>query len=220
MKPELVIFDLDGTLLDTIGDLAVACNACLALRGLPQHTYEDYCHFVGNGIMRLVERALPEPLRTPENVALVRADFVKYYTAHIDCHTRPYDGIPELLRELARRGVRLAVASNKFQAGTEKLIREYFPRIEFVAVRGNRDGVPLKPDTAMIDPIIAAAGVARDRCVMVGDSAVDMQTAHNAGIGSIGVSWGFRDRAELEENRADYIVDTPDELLKVIASMR
>lgn len=217
---ELVIFDLDGTLLDTIGDLAVACNACLALRGLPQHTYEDYCHFVGNGIMRLVERALPEPLRTPENVALVRADFVKYYTAHIDCHTRPYDGIPELLRELARRGVRLAVASNKFQAGTEKLIREYFPRIEFVAVRGNRDGVPLKPDTAMIDPIIAAAGVARDRCVMVGDSAVDMQTAHNAGIGSIGVSWGFRDRAELEENRADYIVDTPDELLKVIASMR
>ena len=149
---ELVIFDLDGTLLDTIGDLAVACNACLALRGLPQHTYEDYCHFVGNGIMRLVERALPEPLRTPENVALVRADFVKYYTAHIDCHTRPYDGIPELLRELARRGVRLAVASNKFQAGTEKLIREYFPRIEFVAVRGNRDGVPLKPDTAIDRP--------------------------------------------------------------------
>lgn len=219
-ETRLVIFDLDGTLLDTIGDLAVACNTALALRGLPQHTLEQYRSFVGNGIMRLVERALPEPLRTPENVALVRADFVRHYTDRIDRHTRPYAGIPETVAELARRSIDLAVASNKFQAGTEKLIREYFPRIEFVAVRGNRDGVPLKPDTAMIDPIIAAAGVARDRCVMVGDSAVDMQTAHNAGIGSIGVSWGFRDRAELEENRADYIVDTPDELLKVIASMR
>jgi len=105
MKTSLVIFDLDGTLLDTIGDLAVACNAVLGVRGLPQHTYEEYCHFVGNGILRLVERALPEPLRTPETVAAVRADFVKYYTEHIDAHTRPYDGIPELIAELARRGV-------------------------------------------------------------------------------------------------------------------
>ena len=112
MKTELVIFDLDGTLLDTIGDLAVACNAVLALRGLPQHSYEEYCHFVGNGIMRLVERALPEPLRTPGNVTLVRADFVKYYTEHIDAYTRPYEGIPDLVAELVRRGVRLAVASN------------------------------------------------------------------------------------------------------------
>ena len=107
---ELVIFDLDGTLLDTIGDLAVACNACLAVRGLPQHSYEDYCGFVGNGIMRLVERALPEPLRTPENVALVRADFVAYYTAHIDAFTKPYAGIPELLAALTARGVRTAVS--------------------------------------------------------------------------------------------------------------
>ena len=127
MKTSLVIFDLDGTLLDTIGDLAVACNAVLGVRGLPQHTYEEYCHFVGNGILRLVERALPEPLRTPETVAAVRADFVKYYTEHIDAHTRPYDGIPELIAELARRGVALAVASNKFQAGTEKLVGLFFP---------------------------------------------------------------------------------------------
>ena len=108
MKTSLVIFDLDGTLLDTIGDLAVACNAVLGVRGLPQHTYEEYCHFVGNGILRLVERALPEPLRTPETIAAVRADFVKYYTEHIDAHTRPYDGIPELVGELVRRGVGLA----------------------------------------------------------------------------------------------------------------
>ena len=118
----LAIFDLDGTLLNTIGDLAVSCNAVLALRGLPQHSYEDYCRFVGNGIMRLVERALPEALRTPYTVDAVRRDFVAYYLAHIDEHTLPYEGIPELLAELQRRGVRLAVASNKFQAGTEKLI--------------------------------------------------------------------------------------------------
>ena len=118
----LAIFDLDGTLLNTIGDLAVSCNSGLALRGLPQHSYEDYCRFVGNGIMRLVERALPEALRTPYTVDAVRRDFVAYYLAHIDEHTLPYEGIPELLAELQRRGVRLAVASNKFQAGTEKLI--------------------------------------------------------------------------------------------------
>ena len=127
----LAIFDLDGTLLNTIGDLAVSCNAVLALRGLPQHSYEDYCRFVGNGIMRLVERALPEALRTPYTVDAVRRDFVAYYLAHIDEHTLPYEGIPELLAELQRRGVRLAVASNKFQAGTEKLIGRYFPDIRF-----------------------------------------------------------------------------------------
>jgi len=136
VNTDLVIFDLDGTLLDTIGDLAVACNAVLALRGLPQHSYEEYCHFVGNGIMRLVERALPEELRTPYTVAAVRADFVKYYTEHIDAYTKPYDGIPELVAGLVRRGVRIAVASNKFQAGTEKLVRLFFPDVLRPARRG------------------------------------------------------------------------------------
>ena len=126
MDTKLMIFDLDGTLLDTIGDLAACCDHVLAARGLPLHTYEEYCGFVGNGVMRLVERALPEELRTPETVAAVRADFVAYYTEHIDRFTRPYEGIPELLRELVQRGVRLAVASNKFQIGTEKLVRIYF----------------------------------------------------------------------------------------------
>ena len=113
VNTDLVIFDLDGTLLDTIGDLAVACNAVLALRGLPQHSYEEYCHFVGNGIMRLVERALPEELRTPYTVAAVRADFVKYYTEHIDAYTKPYDGIPELVAGLVRRGVRAFIGARR-----------------------------------------------------------------------------------------------------------
>ena len=199
MNTELVIFDLDGTLLDTIGDLAVACNAVLAVRGLPQHSYEEYCRFVGNGIMRLVERALPEPLRTPENVALVRADFVAYYTAHIDRHTKPYAGIPEVVAELARRGVRMAVASNKFQAGTDRIIARFFPGIAFGCVLGGRDGVPLKPDPSVVHEIRSACGILPEKTAMVGDSATDMLTAKAAGICGIAVTWGFRPAEALAE---------------------
>lgn len=216
MNTELVIFDLDGTLLDTIGDLAVACNAALAARGLPQHTYRAYCHFVGNGIMRLVERALPEPLRTPETVAAVRADFVKYYTEHIDALTRPYEGIPELLAELVQRGVRLAVASNKFQAGTAKLVRIFFPHIPFAAVLGQREGVPLKPHPAVVEQILLKTGTPGERVLFVGDSGVDVQTAAAAGVRSAGVTWGFRDRAELLRAGAHRIADHPSEILSML----
>lgn len=216
MNTELVIFDLDGTLLDTIGDLAVACNAVLAVRGLPQHSYEEYCHFVGNGILRLVERALPEPLRSPENVALVRADFVRYYTEHIDTYTKPYPGIPELLSELTRRGIRVAVASNKFQAGTEKLVRLFFPEIPFAAVFGQRPDVPLKPDPAVVEEILACTGVPRERVLYVGDSGVDMETARAAGVRSAGVTWGFRDREELVAAGAGRLVDRAAELLEAL----
>ena len=212
----LAIFDLDGTLLNTIGDLAVSCNAVLALRGLPQHSYEDYCRFVGNGIMRLVERALPEALRTPYTVDAVRRDFVAYYLAHIDEHTLPYEGIPELLAELQRRGVRLAVASNKFQAGTEKLIGRYFPDIRFDVVLGQRPDVPLKPDPAVVGEILTATGVAAGEVLYVGDSGVDMQTAAAAGVRSAGVTRGFRTRAELEQSGARHIVDRPAELLGLL----
>ena len=216
VNTDLVIFDLDGTLLDTIGDLAVACNAVLALRGLPQHSYEEYCHFVGNGIMRLVERALPEELRTPYTVAAVRADFVKYYTEHIDAYTKPYDRIPELVAGLVRRGVRIAVASNKFQAGTEKLVRLFFPDVPFAAVFGQREGVPLKPDPAVVEEILSLTGAAKERVLYVGDSGVDMQTAAAAGVRSVGVTWGFRDREELVESGAAHIVDKPAEILDLL----
>ncbi len=216
MKTRLAIFDLDGTLVDSIGDLAVACNTALALRGLPQHSYEAYCSFVGNGIMRLVERALPEPLRSPENVALVRADFIAYYTDHLDVRTEPYPGIPQLLAELVRRGVKLAVASNKFQAGTEKVIRSFFPDIRFEAVLGQREGVPLKPDPAVAEEILSLTGIPREQALFVGDSAIDILTARAAGIRSAGVAWGFRRRAELKEAGADRIVDRADELLGLL----
>ncbi len=216
MKTRLVIFDLDGTLLNTIGDLAVASNAMLALRGLPQHSYDDYCQMVGNGIMRLVERALPEPLRTPYTVQAARADFLRYYTEHIDTYTTPYDGVAELLTELHRRGLLLAVASNKFQAGTSKLISRFFPSIPFAAVLGQREGVPLKPDPQIDLDCLRAAGVAPGEAVHVGDSGIDILTARAAGLRSVGVTWGFRARAELEEAQADRIIDRPEELLDLL----
>ena len=216
MKNKLIIFDLDGTLLNTIGDLAIGCDHMLALRGLPGHTYEEYCTFVGNGIMRLVERALPEELRTEEYVKAARKDFVDYYIDHIDQKSVPYEGIIELVDELQAKGAKLAVASNKFQAGTDKLIRKFFPNIDFVEICGNREGVPLKPDTALVDFILEKAGVERNRVAMVGDSGVDIQTARNAGITSVGVSWGFRSVEELKENRADHIVSSVEELRRVL----
>ena len=216
MDTGLAIFDLDGTLLNTIGDLAVACNAVLAMRGLPQHTYDEYCHFVGNGIMRLVERALPEELRTPYTVAAVRADFVKYYTEHIDAYTKPYDGIPELVAGLVRRGVRIAVATNKYQAGTEQLVRLFFPDVPFAAVFGQREGVPLKPDPAVVEEILSLTGAAKERVLYVGDSGVDIEPAAVAGVRSAGVTWGFRSRENLVNAGADFLADTPAELEKLL----
>ena len=216
MENQLIIFDLDGTLLNTIGDLAVGCDHMLSLRGLPTHSYEEYCTFVGNGIMRLVERALPEELRTEEYVKAARRDFVEFYIDNIDNHTVPYEGMVDLVERLQSAGAKLAVASNKFQAGTEKLIRKFFPTIEWVEICGNREGVPLKPDTALVDMIIEKAGVERKNCTMVGDSAVDIQTARNAAIRSVGVSWGFRSREELEQAGADHIADTVEELTTLL----
>ena len=213
---KLVIFDLDGTLLDTLGDLAAACDVALERNGLPGHTPQEYRSFVGNGILRLVERAIPEQLRTPERIAAVRADFIPYYTAHIDRHTRPYDGVPQLLHELARRGTKLAVASNKYQEGTEKLVRRFFPAIPFTAVRGQRPGIPLKPDPGVADEIRRLAGVAPKETLFVGDSGVDIETARRAGVRSVGVTWGLRPRRELEQAGAQRLADTPADVLAAL----
>lgn len=215
-RRRLAIFDLDGTLLDTIGDLSEACNYMLALRGLASHTREEYRRMVGNGILRLVERALPEHLRTTEYVAEARRDFLAYYIDHIDCYSRPYDGICEVLRTLQDEGWTLAVASNKFDAGTKKLIGSFFPDIHFKAVYGNREGFPLKPDAALVELIIEECGASRETSYMIGDSGVDVEAAKNGGIRSVGCTWGFRAREELEERGADIIVDKPIELLRIL----
>ncbi len=216
MKNRLAIFDLDGTLLDTIGDLAEACNYMLSLRELGSHTREEYAKMVGNGILNLVKRALPEELRTDEYAMAARADFLDFYIANIDRHTRPYEGIYEVLRTLQDEGWSLAVASNKFDEGTQKLVRSIFPDIHFSAIYGNKEGFPLKPDAALLDLIIKECDADVATTWMIGDSGVDIQTAKNAGVRSIGCSWGFRPRTELEEFGADYIVDAPSEILQIL----
>ena len=216
MAQKLAIFDLDGTLLDTIGDLAEACNYMLALRGLGSHTREEYARMVGNGILNLVKRALPEERRTDEYVAAARHDFLEYYTAHIDHHTHPYEGIREVLHSLQSGGWILAVASNKFDAGTKKLVANIFPEVAFKAIYGNRDGIPLKPDAALLELIMEECGATPETTFMIGDSGVDIQTAKAAGVCSVGCSWGFRPRTELEEFGADYIVDNPLEILQIL----
>lgn len=220
MAKRLAIFDLDGTLLDTIGDLAEACNYMLRLRGLAMHTREEYARMVGNGILNLVKRALPEELRTPEYVANAREDFLDYYTANIDRYTVPYEGIREVLHTLQAEGWSMAVASNKFDEGTKTLVKNIFPEVDFGAVYGNREGFPLKPDKALLDIIIKECGASVETTVMVGDSGVDMQTAKNAGVRSIGCSWGFRPRTELEEYGADHIVEKPLELLSIFNQLK
>jgi len=219
MKPKrLAIFDLDGTLLDTIGDLAESCNYALRQVALPEHSLDEYRFFVGNGITRLVERALPESWRTPERTALVRGYFLEYYMAHIDIRTVPYDGIAAMLSRLQAAGLRFAVASNKFQAGTSRLVERFFPSVAFDSVHGSRDDVPFKPAPDIISDILRETGVEPSEAVMIGDSAVDMATARNAGIDSIGVTWGFRPRSELVEACAGRLADTPADVAAYILS--
>lgn len=213
---QLAIFDLDGTLLNTIGDLAVGCNHILSGEGLPTHTYEQYCMMVGNGVKRLVERALPEECRTPEYIEEMRRRFVEFYYDHIDTHTTPYAGIVELLAELQQRGVKLAVASNKFQAGVVRLMERFFPEIHFEATLGGRPGIPAKPEPDIANEIIRLVGVTPDSTLFIGDSGVDMLTAHAAGAVAVGCAWGFRSREELIETKADHIIDHPSEILGLI----
>ncbi len=210
---KLAIFDLDGTLLNTIGDLADAVDYVMRSRNLPEHTNQEYRQMVGGGIKRLVERALPKHLAENEQyVEDCVAQFRRYYVDNIDRHTIPYEGIPELLRKLQKEGVMMAVASNKFQHGTDRLVAKFFGDIEFIAIEGNREGAPLKPDPAIIDNILQKAGVERSDAVMVGDSGIDIRTAAAAGIDSIGVSWGFRFAEELYDAGATTVVTTTEEL--------
>lgn len=213
----LAIFDLDGTLLNTIADLAYSTNHALRCNGFPEHPLAAYPFFVGNGINKLFERALPEGEKTEANIGRIREAFLPYYDAHNTDYTVPYPGIPELLAQLQAGGCRIAVASNKYQRATEKLVACYFPGIRFAAVLGQREGIPVKPDPAIVHTILETAAVAKEEAMYIGDSGVDMQTASNSGVTSIGVTWGFRPRRELEENGADYIADTTEEILPFLS---
>lgn len=213
---KLVIFDLDGTLLDTIADLAESANYALKQLDYPTHNVETIRTFVGNGINKLLERALPIHEQTEENVMRMRSHFVPYYDVHNADLSAPYPGIVHLLVNLQAKGIQLAVASNKYQAATVKLVKQYFPTINFVEILGQREGINVKPDPTIVFDILKKANVSREETLYVGDSGVDMQTAINAGVDAVGVTWGFRPRAELENFQPMGLIDKAEELLVFI----
>lgn len=216
---KLAIFDLDGTLLNTVEDLGNATNYALEQCGFPIHPIGEYYQMVGRGIYNLFRAAIPSEYATEDNVQRMASYFIPYYDEHKCDFTRPYDGIPEMLRNITGRGVRLAVASNKYQDGAEKLVHHFFGDYEFVKILGQREGQPIKPDPAIVDQILAEVPyISKAETVYVGDSNVDMQTGANAKVRTIGVSWGFRGREELAAYHPSAIIDTPEDLSKTITS--
>lgn len=217
-KKSLVIFDLDGTLLNTITDLGHAANYALEKNGYPTHHLSSYPHFVGNGIRKLIERVLPAEDRTEEIVNKMRADFITYYNDHLTDTTEPYPGIEDMLRDLQAAGVKMAVATNKYQSAATNLILHFFPYISWVSIAGQTEGIPVKPDPSVVFRILGEYPTPKADVMMVGDSGVDMETARRACVESTGVSWGFRSVAELTEAYADHIINAPDELVTLVGA--
>ncbi len=213
---ELVIFDLDGTLINSIKDLGAATNFALQKNGFPVHPLEAYPMYVGNGVNKLIERALPENARSEEMVKSLRKDFTEYYDRHNTDYTRPYDGIPELLQQLQAMGKKIAVASNKYDAAANSLVHHYFPDINFIAICGQTDNMPVKPDPSVVFKILSIAGTPKKDVLYVGDSGVDMETARRACVDSAGVTWGFRSVKELQQYYAGHIIDHPADILSLM----
>lgn len=207
------IFDLDGTLADTINDLADAVNYGLAQLGCPVHSIESYKQFVGNGAKLLCQRALPENRKS--DAERLYGLFSEYYSRHYLDRTRLYPGIRETVDRLAKNGIKMAVATNKPQDAARRIAAELLPEIDFVKVLGGCDERPKKPDPTIIRCILSE--LPEDNAVfMIGDSNVDIQTARNAGIISVGCVWGFRGRAELESEGADFIAEAPGDIADII----
>lgn len=214
----LAIFDLDGTLLNTISDLGKACNYALSNLGFPIHPAEAYNGMVGNGLRRLVERAAPAGTPASDIDSLIRI-FKSYYDGHCADTTFPYPGIPELLRSLLTKGVNLAVASNKYQEAVSFIIRHYFPDIPFVSVQGQREGRPIKPDPAIVESILDDLPTDKERVVMIGDSKVDVETARNAGVLSIAVEWGFSPSDVLKGAGPDFLAYSPSQIMEFLVNL-
>lgn len=210
---KLVIFDLDGTLLNTIADLGNAVNYALAKMNFATHPLPAYNYMVGNGVRKLMERAAPDA--DPETLDQLLQHFREYYDEHCTDLTEPYPGMPELLETLHCKGVKIAVASNKYMSAAKKIVTHYFPRIPFVTIMGETPEIPKKPDPSVVFAILGECPTPKEDAMMVGDSAVDMETARRACIDSVGVTWGFRPVSELRSAYADYIVSDPAEILKL-----
>jgi phosphoglycolate phosphatase len=213
-----VIFDLDGTLLDTLEDLADAANATLSNFGFPCHSSDAYRYFVGDGLATLIERIVPEENRSPSELASCMKTFLKLYGQKWDVKSRPYAGVIEMLQKLRRAGLQLAVLSNKPHAFTRLCVQRFFAADTFDFVFGQRDGVPRKPDPAGAKEIADLMQLQPQQILYVGDTATDMQTGNRAGMLTMGVLWGFRERLELEEGKAGIIVTHPLEIVNYVDS--
>lgn len=213
---KLIIFDLDGTLLDTIEDLANSVNFALVQHNFEPHPISAYKFFIGSGLNKLLERALPSDKQTADMVSMLKVDFMKHYALNAAEFTKPYPGIPELLKSLTSKGYQLAIASNKYHSATVELAKRFFPEISFCAVFGQRDGHPVKPNPGILEEIIDIAGVKKSEVLYVGDSGVDVATAYNTKVDFVGVLWGFRPRKELEEVGAEIYVENTEGLEKCI----
>ena len=207
------IFDLDGTLLNTLDDLAASVNYALRTHEMPERTLDEVRSFVGNGVRLLMERAIPEGTDNPRFEETF-ATFRQYYMDHSLDKTRPYEGIPEMIHALKQRGCRLAVVSNKFYAATQELIRHFFPEITVAIGEHESEGIRKKPAPDTVFEALRQLGVAKEKAVYVGDSDVDLQTAHNSGLPCISVLWGFRNRDFLLAHGATTFISRPEKLLK------
>lgn len=209
---KLAIFDLDGTLLNTITDLGKACNYALEEMGFATHPIQAYAYMVGNGVRNLMKKAQQDA--DEETIDKLLEYFKFYYNEHCLDTTKPYPGIPELLNNLHNRDVAIAVASNKYQEATEKIIAGCFPGFPFVAVEGQREGRNRKPDPSILFSILEKYPVPKKEVLYIGDSGVDIECAKRACVESIGVSWGFRSVGELRRANADFIISNPAELME------
>lgn len=211
-----IIFDLDGTILNTLEDLAAATNWVCARHGWPAHEVEEYQYFVGNGASKLLSRVVPDGVElTDELHQQLLEEFTQRYNAHKEDKTTVYAGMPQALRRLKEAGLTLAVLSNKPHGAAYPVVERYYPGI-FDAVQGAVDNLPVKPDPTLLHRLMGELGATTGDTLFVGDSNVDIRTAKNGGLTGCGVLWGFRTRAELEAEGADFIVDTPAELAELI----
>lgn len=213
LKPyKLVIFDLDGTLLDTLTDLANAVNLTLMQWGFPQHAINDYRYFIGNGVYKLIERALPADQRTEDMILHVTDRFKLNYYKTQTANTRPYPEIPETLAFLRSKSVRMAVASNKYHQASVEIVSHYFGENTFDMVLGQREGIEPKPHPRIVQDILQKTGCRADETLFLGDSGVDMLTATGSGCTAVGAAWGIRPREELLQNGAEIILEHPLEI--------
>lgn len=213
MKYKIVIFDLDGTILNTIEDLTDSVNHALKINNLPERTLEEVQSFVGNGIHKLIERAVPTSRK--DDIEKVFEDFKKHYFVHYAEKTKPYEGIKELLSELKKKGLLLAVVSNKADSAVQVLCKKYFGDAFDMAI-GDRPDIHKKPSTDGINMILSSLNVEPELALFIGDSDVDIQTARNAEMKMIAVAWGFRDADFLIQNGAENIVHSPEQILEYI----